>query len=298
MPLSDIERIASEAIAGWQDRTCPHSALELTYAAATGPREVGPDGIQVIKFRSETWCRPAEQPGEEPICYDPSAAALTTLTYRTDDGSILDADIELNAVDNQFYDADSEPPPSGPRRPLDLWNTLAHELGHLQGLDHTCRNGPADGMPACTRDDQGDAVVQCSAVDNGRGQDQTLEAIFMTTMYPSTAPGEVHKRAPKEDDVRGVDAIYPKGKTPSHGDPRVCSPPTPPGTATDATPVDGAGAATGSTHGCSTSPQLTPRDAPAGLGGCAIIAACVVWRGARRRPRRVPSPQHRTTYRA
>jgi hypothetical protein len=289
MALGDIERIASDAIAGWQDRTCPQSALGLSYVPATGPREVGPDGINVIKFRSETWCRPPEQPGEEPICYDPSAAALTTLTYVIDDGRILDADIELNAVDNQFYDADSEPPPAGPRRPLDLWNTLSHELGHMQGLDHTCRSGPTDGMPACTRDDQGDAIVQCSGVEDGRTNDPALEAIFMTTMYPTTAPGEVHKRAPKEDDVRGIGTIYPRGRTPSRGAPRACSPPTAPGTATDETPLDGTGGAVGGARGCTTSPEITPRDARTGLAAYAILVACVASSGARRRARRAPS---------
>jgi hypothetical protein len=295
MPLAAIERIARAAIAGWQDRTCPKSALELSYAAATGPREVGPDGAQVIKFRSETWCRPPEQPGDEPICYDPSAAALTTLTYMVDDGRIIDADIELNAVDNQFYDADSEPPPAGPRRPLDLWNTLSHELGHLQGLDHTCRNGPADGMAACARDDRGDAVVECHDVDQGRGHDPALATIFMTTMYPTAAPGEVHKRAPKEDDIRGIDAVYPKGSTASGKGPHACSAPTAPGTATDETPTDqtatdGPAAATSATHGCSASPDLPAEDARARLGAFAIIAACVVRRRARRPARRAPSP--------
>ena len=282
MPFADVERIAGAAIAGWQARTCPQSALELSYAPATGPREVGNDGTQVIKFRSETWCRPPEQPGAEPLCYDPSAAALTTLTYMTSDGRIIDADIELNAVDNQFYDADSEPPPSGPRRPLDLWNTLAHELGHLQGLDHTCRSGPADGMPACARDDHGDEVVQCRAVENGRGHDEALAAIFMTTMYPTTAAGEVHKRTPKDDDIRGVDAIYPKGSTLSGGAPRMCGAPPDAGTATDETPLDVSGDASSGGYRCSLARGRTPWEARAGFAVFAIIVAC----GARRRARR------------
>ena len=283
MPFTDVERIARAAIAGWQGLTCPLSALELSYAAATGPREVGNDGTQVIKFRSETWCRPAEQPGEEPICYDPAAAALTTLTYMTSDGRIVDADIELNAVDNQFYDADSEPPPAGPRRPLDLWNTLAHELGHLQGLDHTCRNGPADGMPSCTRDDRGDEVVECRAVEQGRAHDPALAAIFMTTMYPTTAAGEVHKRAPKEDDIRGVGAIYPKGSPDAGEASRVCGAPPDAGSATDEAPLDVSNDASSDGFRCSISRGRTPWEAYAGLGVFAVTVACVVRRRARRR---------------
>jgi hypothetical protein len=299
MPLADVERIARAAIAGWQGRTCPQSALELSYASATGPHEVGNDGIQVIKFRSETWCRPPAQPGEEPICYDPSASALTTLTYMTSDGRIIDADIELNAVDNQFYDADSQPPPAGRRRPLDLWNTLAHELGHLQGLDHTCRSGPADGMPACARDDQGDEVVQCHAVEQGQAHDAALAAIFMTTMYPTTAAGEIHKRAPKEDDIRGIDAIYPRGSTSSGEAQRVCGAPADAGTATDEAPLDVSSDATSAGYRCSISQGRIPWEPRAGLGAFAITVACVARRGTRRRARRAPtSPRPMTTCRA
>ena len=62
-----------------------------------------------------------------------AAAAITTVTYinkptdATADGRIIDADIELNAVNNYFYNADQAAPNTGQRKATDLWNTLTHE---------------------------------------------------------------------------------------------------------------------------------------------------------------------------
>ena len=54
------------------------------------------------------------------------------------DGQIVDTDIDLNAVGYRFVDG-SKPLSTGDRRsPVDLWNVLTHELGHVMGLDHTC----------------------------------------------------------------------------------------------------------------------------------------------------------------
>jgi hypothetical protein len=57
--------------------------------------------------------------------------ALTTLTFSTCSGEIVDADIEINAV--HFTFSATAVPPSGA---VDLRNTLTHEVGHLLGLDH------------------------------------------------------------------------------------------------------------------------------------------------------------------
>ena len=53
--------------------------------------EVGLDGINLVKFREDRWCRPAtdDEPEE---CYDPVAAGLTTLHF------IDDADSDRNGA--------------------------------------------------------------------------------------------------------------------------------------------------------------------------------------------------------
>ena len=97
-----------------------------------------------------------------PTCYDPSATAITTVSYVNkagdpNDGQIIDADIELNAVNNHFFNKDVDPTPTD-RNPADLWNTLTHEMGHMQGLDHTCR-GASEPANSCTVDNTGASAV-------------------------------------------------------------------------------------------------------------------------------------------
>ncbi len=224
VPLRDFQRIAQQAVDSWA--TLPGSFLSLEYTPAVAPRDVAVDGWQTIVFRSEAWCRPATATDPE-ICYDASANALTTITYVRDpsdpsnDGRILDADIELNAVNAAFYDADTERiPAAGKRRPTDLWNTLTHELGHLQGLDHTCR-GRGDSMPSCARDDASNPVALCEDVEAGHDSDPRLNAIYTSTMYPVSRPRDTNKRTPEADDRAGIAALYPESK-----DPNTCAYPT------------------------------------------------------------------------
>ena len=56
---------------------------------------------------------------------------------------------------------------------FDVESVLAHEMGHVAGLDHV--NGRSNGL---------------------------------LTMYPSTAPGETHKRSLGKGDKSGLDALY------------------------------------------------------------------------------------------
>lgn len=60
------------------------------------------------------------------------AIALTTVTFSTNSGEILGADIELNTADYQFTNTDDDN-----QVEHDLRNTLVHEVGHFLGLDHS-----------------------------------------------------------------------------------------------------------------------------------------------------------------
>lgn len=174
--------------------------------------EVGFDGKNVIKYRGATWCRPAtmEDPEE---CYNPQAAAITTLFFidrpmEADDGVILDSDIELNEVNfATALDCDGAMgcQTQGMGTLSDLENTLTHEIGHLIGLDHTCFDGTTPEPPV---DDTGATIPPCEPE-----ADLSLE-IREATMYNYQSPGETKKRTPEQDDIDGVCAIYPLADDP------------------------------------------------------------------------------------
>ena len=227
---ADVERITQQAVESWRTRIGA-SFIDIKYLPASGPREVTyKDGLQIIKFRTGQWCRPAVD-GKQAVCYDRSAAAITTVSFINksgdpNDGKILDADIELNSVNNQFVDLDRPLPKADGRAQTDLWNTLTHEMGHMLGLDHTCR-GPVDPTDACIVDDKGQARPLCSDVQRLRLSNPTYQTLYESTMFAVADPGDKEKRTPEADDVKGITDTYPKSMDPAN-----CAPPGSSGTST------------------------------------------------------------------
>jgi len=68
--------------------------------------------------------------------HGPGVLGLTTLTYNTCDGTIVDGDIEING--GEFLFSVSGVPEANE---MDLENTVTHEVGHLLGLDHSQQVG-------------------------------------------------------------------------------------------------------------------------------------------------------------
>ncbi len=116
-----VEGLLSSALRTWTDLDC--APKTLTYQGRTPKTHVDPDqgsGNTVVWVADPAdWVHSA------------SYYALTTLTARSADGVILDADLEVNGGGHPFSLTNECPEGS-----IDLWNTLTHEAGHLMGLDH------------------------------------------------------------------------------------------------------------------------------------------------------------------
>ena len=162
---------------------------------ASAPVEI--DYTSRVTFRRDKWCRDPKLEGKE-ICYDNFALAVTSVFARKKDGQIVDADMEINAVN--FSWSDLEKNPGGSQSLYDLQNTVTHEMGHFIGLDHTC----VVDVSMAGVDNQGRPVPTCPSAS---------EEILETTMVATVIQGDVERRTLSRDDVEAVCSIYPALET-------------------------------------------------------------------------------------
>lgn len=169
IPIEALRQLTGAAMERWSSAVCdplrgthPGFRLQLLsdLAVPLGYFEGGVNASTVaIPSR---WVRDA--------FHAPDAAALTVVTFASDNADILDTDVELNVrgPDNPrgvSFSLDLASPGH-----TDLQTTLSHELGHVQGLAHSAE----------------ERAVMWSLV---RQNDQ--------------------RRTPTEDDARGLCAVYP-----------------------------------------------------------------------------------------
>lgn len=210
LTMPQVLGVLTRSIADWQSVTNGCSYLRLGQdTPAVGEAKL--DRKNVLKFRNDRWCRPAEKNTPE-MCYSQGAAAITTVFYSTDQktiGRIVDADIEFNAINFTFVDVPSSQQPRPGTISADLENTLTHELGHFQGLDHTCWDGNTPNPP---RDEAGNVIPSCSSL--GSLTTEERNRIVTATMYNYAGTNEIIKRTPEQDDIDGICAIYPAARDP------------------------------------------------------------------------------------
>lgn len=198
VPLDQVAATLQRAIDNWTKRTSTCGGLALFMTPARQVLDVAPDGLPAVIFRNDVWARPGHPP------HDPAAIGLTTVMYVNTpgiigDGTILDADIELNNVNYTFTTDPANATPRPGTQLADLENTLTHELGHVQGLAHTCWDHTTATPP---KDNLGNPIPDCNNPD-------LPASITATTMYPyATVAGETSKRNISDDDLHGVCDVY------------------------------------------------------------------------------------------
>jgi MYXO-CTERM domain-containing protein len=193
----DIEfGVVDASIATWNNGIASCSYMQIINEGKTSV-EVGRDKFNVIKFRDSAWCRPMTK--DDPArCHPETAAGITTATYVDDntsdrDGAIVDADIEINGV--HFAIAVNGSTQGTASCISELQNTLTHEIGHMLGLEHTCR---ASGDPPRT-DDKGASVPLCSNANTTQQE---------ASMFNFQDCGETKKESLEADDIAGACGVY------------------------------------------------------------------------------------------
>ena len=218
LSLDEVLATLKRSTDNWQSRTgaCSYLKINIDPPAAN---ETKLDLKNVLKFRFDRWCHPADPTKNmQEVCYAPQAAAITTVFYNNDKekpkdyASIMDADIELNTLNFTFVNLPSSVQPRTGTQLADFENTLTHELGHFMGLDHTCWDHTSTLHPL---DDSGQPVPECGAVIAHMVPDDVYTKITQSTMFNYASPGETLKRTPEVDDVDAICRIYPSAKNPN-----------------------------------------------------------------------------------
>lgn len=254
LTADECAEIARVAAAAWSSPQLACTAVRLTIAPDAAPSaEVGYDGHNVIVFRQGAWCRKLSALGDatntDPGCYPASALAVTSIVKNSKTGEVLDADIEINAVNYRWADLAANPSLADGAT-ADFQYALTHELGHVIGLDHNCY-APLDGQPRLV-DSTGAPEVDCY------GLPAPPPEVTFATMYPSVDLTDTSRRLLSQDDQQGACDIYPAES--------------------DFCP--------GVLHGggCNLEPPLDPRagSVALGLGVASVLAAFVLARQRRR----------------
>jgi len=158
VPFEDARAAIDTAVSQWTDVACSHVTFIPTEPASccrVGYSDSGPNA-NCVQWREDAW------PEDE--YHDPDAVALTTLTYERSTGRILDSDVEMNGFRFTFTTSDTGVE-------FDVWNTMAHEAGHMFGLDES--------------------------------------DVSSATMSPRTYAGDLSNRDLSADDVEAACTIYP-----------------------------------------------------------------------------------------
>ncbi len=172
IPYKRAEDVARAAFREWISADCGNGTtpsigvvpygkiycdkLEFNHDGAESGNAEGPNA-NLIVFRDDKW----------PYNDETKTIALTTITFATKTGEILDADIEVNSANIELSTSDT-------LVTSDLQSILTHEIGHFFGLAHTT-------VPNASMNpdyDRGDLSFRSLSKDDTRG---------ICEIYPGTS---------------------------------------------------------------------------------------------------------------
>ncbi len=188
IPRKTIKKIIQNSFKVWENAL--KGKLTFQFQGFTDSRSVGKRNNSeenLLIWQKKNW----------PL--DPNASAFTLVTFRSDTGEILDADIIFNGENFEWInytecstDKDSvqfaqrgcsttsrnqrwQPKKLKGKIPVDIMTIAVHEIGHFLGLTHS---------------------------DNPQ-----------SVMYRTQIAGDLSKRKLSQDDIEGINALYPKSPT-------------------------------------------------------------------------------------
>ena len=190
VPLADAKRIIDAAFETWNSVRCPTGHPIGVTVSDLGTAECGQvryngnsPNQNLIVFRDTSW--PYNDPN--------NTLGLTTVTFDSKTGEILDADMEINSSGHNLSITD-QVPASG----FDLLSVVTHEAGHFLGLAHATSSTST--MFASYK--PGTTALRTLTADDIAGvcaiyPDSSVRTVTPTTSQSSTVPAGSCDPTPK-----------------------------------------------------------------------------------------------------
>jgi hypothetical protein len=182
IPYADAKRIIDGAFGTWMAITCPKSGKPLGITVS----DLGAAVCDKVTFNQHS-------PNQNLIMFDTTwpyndpnnTLGLTTVTFDSTTGEILDADMELNSSAHNLSITDQVP-----ANGFDLASVVTHEAGHFLGLAHA--TSPSSTMFASYK--PGSTALRTLSADDIAGvctiyPDSTVRSSTPTTLPSGAVQG-------------------------------------------------------------------------------------------------------------